>query len=419
MRLLLHVLTIARHKVVQGNVSMRILGVDVARSIAITMAMASHVWAETNFGGYPPQNLSLVLRFIFQIATPTFILLFGTMLEFVYRPRWADPALRLGVSVRLVSRAIQCWILYALSIFALFLVDDGYSLPFSIGTVLFMGNSPYTEILKFYSVVLALAPVFLWLRNRWGLLPLILVSLLWQAAWPWLNALPDVQYDLNMSLRSARIVKFLTGFGDVPLAGPSVMHGLTLIIAGMCLGAFLIGNKNQLSDSDAMRVGFSRRVSALLFAVTLTIGAGFLALPQGTIEALGNMSLRMNSHPLYFAVGIAMAAWLTASCIWLADILKVGSNAGWNRMTFFGRTSMFTFAWGNILLYLVQPEPQTLGSTMLWAILLLATICAMSFFFDRAVRRSEFVGFGMKKIKRITDRMAQWLVQSLGRRIAS
>lgn len=390
---------------------MRIVGVDVARSVAITMAMASHVWAETDLGGYPPYDLSLVLRFMFQIAPPTFILLFGTMLEFVYRPRWADPASRPGVAVRLMSRALQCWILYAISIFALFLVDDGYSLPFSIGTVLFMGNSPYTEILKFYAVVLALAPLLLWVRERWGLTPLIAASLLWQLAWLWLSKLPDAQNDLGLPLHAARIVKFVTGFGDLPLAGPSVMHGLTLVVVGLCLGAFLAGG--------AARDDLGRRVSGLLAATTMLAVLGFMVMPQGTFAAMGNMSLRMISHPFYFVIGAVMAVWLTAFCIWVGDILNVGSKAGWARMTFFGRTSMFTFAWGNILLYLVQPAPHNLSSTLLWAALLLATICAMSFFFDRAVRRSEFVGTAMKKIKQITDGTARWLVQGLGRRMAS
>lgn len=390
---------------------MRIVGVDVARSVAITMAMASHVWAETDLSRYSPDELSLVLRFIFQVATPTFILLFGTMLEFVYLPRWADPAARPGVAVRLMSRALQCWILYAISIFALFLVDDGYSLPFSIGTVLFMGNSPYTEILKFYAVVLALAPLLLWAREKWGLIPLIAASLLWQVAWLWLSKLPDAQNDLGLPLHAARIVKFVTGFGDLPLAGPSVMHGLTLVVVGLCLGSFL-------ADSAA-RENLGRRVSGLLTASTLVAVLGFIVMPQGTFAAMSNMSLRMISHPFYFAIGAVMAVWLTAFCILLGDILNIGSKAGWARTTFFGRTSMFTFAWGNILLYLVQPEPQDLNSTLLWAALLLAAICAMSFFFDQAVRRSEFVGTAMKKIKRITDGIARWFVQAISGRMAS
>lgn len=392
---------------------MRIVGVDAARSVAIAMAMTSHVWGETGIGGYLPQNMSEVLRFFFQVATPTFVLLFGTMLEIVYRPRWADPATRRGVAVRLVSRALQCWVLYAVSIFALFLVDDGYSLLFSIGTMLFMGNSPYTEILKFYAVVLALAPILLWLRNRGGLLPLVAASLLWQAAWFWLDALPDARDDLGLSLHAARIVKFVTGFGDVPLAGPSVMHGLTLIVAGLCLGAFLVGGKGHFGDHVAARLSFERRVPGLLAAATLAAGAGFLTMPQGTFAALGDMSLRMSSHPLYFIVGAVTATWLTALCIWLADILKLGRMTGWYRMTFFGRASMFTFAWGNILLYLVQPEPQTLGQTILWATLLLVAICAMSFLFDLAVQKSQLVASRLKSARCIFDRMAQQLVRGL------
>ena len=248
--------------------------------------------------------------------------------------------------------------------------------------------------------------MLLWVREKWGLIPLIAASLLWQVAWLWLSKLPDAQNDLGLPLHAARIIKFVTGFGDLPLAGPSVMHGLTLVVVGLCLGAFL-------ADSAA-RENMGRRVSGLLAASTLVAVLGFMVMPQGTFAAMSNISLRMISHPFYFAIGAVMAVWLTAFCIWLGDILNVGSKAGWARMTFFGRTSMFTFAWGNILLYLVQPEPQNLNSTLLWAALLLAAICAMSFFFDQAVRRSEFVGTAMKKIKRITDGIARWLVQIMG-----
>jgi len=390
---------------------MRIVGVDATRSFAIALAMTSHVWVETGIREYIPQNMSQVLGFMFQIATPTFILLFGTMLEIVYRPRWSNPALRRGVAVRLVSRALQCWVLYAISIAALFLIDDNYSLFFSIGTMLFMGNSPYTEILKFYAIVLALAPILLWLRCKWGLLPLITASLLWQAVWSWLDVLPDVRHDLGLSLHIARIVKFVTGFGDVPLAGPSVMHGITLIVAGLCLGRFLVGGKSHLGEIVEARTGFKRRVLYLLAAATLGAGTCFLSMPQGTILSLADMSLRMSSHPLYFVAGAIMATWLTAFFIWLVDILKLGGTAGWERVTFFGRTSMFTFAWGNILLYLIQPVSLTFGQTIFWTMLLLAVICAMSFFFDRAAKKSQLVASGLKRVKNITDKTAQKLLR--------
>lgn len=391
---------------------MRIIGLDAARSLAIVLAMSSHVFVEAGLYAHLPDQLSRIVGFAFQIATPTFILLFGTMLEVIYRPRWTSTAARRQVAGRLVSRALQCWALYAISIFALFLSHDQYSLRFSIGTMLFMGNSPYTEILKFYAIVLALAPVLLWLRARLGLWPLVVAALAYHAAWPLLTALPDAHHDLGAPLAVGRLIMFATGFGDLQLAGPSILHGLTLVVAGQCLGRFLLGGspKGLQAVDPATNQGFRRRVAGLLAATGLVAMAGATVLPEGAFANLANGSFRMDSHGLYFAAGVVSATLMTIMFVWLIDIRRVGGTAAWTRLTFFGRTSMFTFAWGNILLYLVDPSPEGPGASLTWAIVLLLAICAMSWAFDLAARRSPAVGTGLGLLKRPIDRAAQVLL---------
>lgn len=391
---------------------MRFIGLDAARSLAIVLAMSSHVYIEAGLHPHVPDQLSQIMRFAFQVATPTFILLFGTMLEVIYQPRWTTAPARRQVAGRLVSRALQCWVLYAISIFALFLTDDQYSLRFSIGTMLFMGNSPYTEILKFYAIVLAVAPVLLWLRARLGLWPLIVGALAYHAAWPLLTALPDVHVDLGAPIHIGRLVMFATGFGQSDLAGPSILHGLTLVVAGQCLGRFLLGRSSQgLQAVDpATSQGFRRRVSGLFVALVLVAMAGALALPEGAFATLANGTLRRASHGLYFAAGAVSATLMTIMFIWLIDIRRVGSTAAWSRLTFFGRTSMFTFAWGNVLLYLVDVSPDGPMAALSWAVLLLMAICAMSWAFDLAARRSAAVGMGLGLLKRPIDRVAQSLL---------
>ncbi len=64
------------------------------------------------------------------------------MLEVVYRPRWTTRQARHGFAMRLLSRAFQCWVLYALTILTLTLTDDGYSVPYSTATILFMEIHP-------------------------------------------------------------------------------------------------------------------------------------------------------------------------------------------------------------------------------------------------------------------------------------
>ncbi|AZY94272.1 MULTISPECIES: heparan-alpha-glucosaminide N-acetyltransferase domain-containing protein [Paracoccus] len=394
---------------------MRIIGLDAARSLAIVLAMSSHVFADVGLYAHMSEPLTRVAGFAFQIATPTFILLFGTMLEVVYRPRWTTRQARHGVAMRLLSRAFQCWVLYALTILTLTLTDDGYSVPYSTATILFMGNSPYTEILKFYAIVLAIAPILLWIRARTGLLPLAVAALACHAAWPLLSGLPDVQNDLGAPTPVASLVQFLTGFGDLPLAGPSVLHGLTLVIAGQCLGRYLTGRSPAGSTDPLADPGFGRRVRALLVGGAGVALIGGLFVSVDVIDGLADGSLRRDSNPLYFATGILSATLMTLFFVWMIDIRKVGSIGAWSQATFFGRTSMFTFAWGNVLLYLVAPQPTDVTGAVGWTAALLAALCVMSLGFDRAARRSTTVATTLTRLRWPADWLAERLLWGMGR----
>lgn len=387
---------------------MRVIGIDVVRSAAVFFAMFSHIYAEVGLGHYMSSDVALPLRVVLQTATPIFVLLFGTMLEMVYFPKWMAGNRQL-VTSRLLKRALQCWILYALSIFCLFLVDDGYSWKFSISCLIFMGNSPYTEILKFYAVALLLTPLLLRLRERVGLAPLVVLALGYQAAWPFLHALPDAYDDLGLPLQIARLIKFLTGFGNRSLMGPSVLHGLTLVIFGLCLGRFIaqglaVGANGQ-ATAATRSASFARRIAAALAVSLMVTLVGALSVPDAVFRGLANMSLRLNSSVIYFAAGTLSALSLTLALIWIADVWAPIRSTTWQLVSFFGRTSMFTFAWGNMLLYLLDYTPPDAVTAYAMAALLLATICLMSFTFDRALRRSPRAGEMLKWVNRPLDRL--------------
>jgi hypothetical protein len=374
--------------------------------------MASHVSNELDLSSQIPANLSMPLQVAFQTATPIFVVLFGAMLEVVYLPRW-NSGKRSSVASRLLQRALQCWALYAISIFVLFIVDDKYSLAFSISCILFMGNSPYTEILKFYAIALAIAPILLWARERLGLAPLIALAFTYQAAWPLLDALPDAQNDLGLPLQAARLLDFVTGFGRTDQAGPSVLHGLTLVVAGQCLGHVLLGRRDEQVEQDSLSINsraFSRRLSVLLAWATGLMIVGTLILPRGTFSDLADMSLRMRSHTLYFSVGIGIAFFMTLAFVWIVDVKSIVNTSTWSSLAFFGRTSMFTFAWGNILLYIVDYEPATLIGVYAFACLLLTTICTMSLAFDRIMRGSELARAALVAVNKPLDHLAQALL---------
>ena len=99
------------------NRSGRIIGIDLVRSVAICGAMLSHVVVMTGLT-LPAPAADHLFRIALQTSAPIFIVLFGSMLELAYRPKFV-PGGRADVAARLIARALQCWALYALSVVAL------------------------------------------------------------------------------------------------------------------------------------------------------------------------------------------------------------------------------------------------------------------------------------------------------------
>ncbi|WDA12413.1 hypothetical protein [Paracoccus marcusii] len=76
---------------------------------------------------------------------------------------------------------------------------------------------------------------------------------------------------------------------------------------------------------------------------------------------------------------------------------------------------MFTFAWGNVLLYLVAPQPTDVIGALIWTAALLAALCVMSLGFDRAARRSTTVATTLTQLRRPADWLAERLLWGMGR----
>ncbi|WP_332302670.1 hypothetical protein [Rhizobium sp. GR12] len=360
----------------------RIVGIDLTRSVAIFFAMLSHVWVVTAMDHFWSGPSADLLRALMALATPIFILLFGTMLEIIYRPKFV-PGEQGLVAMRLFSRAIQCWLLYCLSVVALYLVPDGYSLKFSIATMMLLGVTPFTDILKFYAVVLFIAPILLLLRNRTGLLPLLFAAVAVHAAHPILRGLPS-PIDFQMSMYAERVTTFLFGIGDAKLGGPSILHGLSLIIGGMAFGRLIAGDR---AARPAATGSIAKRASFLLAASTLALALGALLSRESLLAELGDMSLRMDSDPLYFAAGLCGAVALTSLAVLATQGLSHEGKKKLEKLVFFGRTSLFTFAFGNMILYAWPDTPDTLESAILHAVLVSVVIIGLSYLFDREMRR--------------------------------
>lgn len=356
----------------------RIIGIDLARAIAILLVTWKHSMASFGARDHVQGWGFYGLEIVMQLATPIFLILFGAMLELVYKNRY-ERGDQIGTARRLHKRARQCYGYYCLAIIVFFLVMGTYSwmsLP-----LVFTGfiSVPYSHLLAFYTVALFLAPALIMLRIRYGIVALTGAAIMIQLLHPMFAQLPPApeiwgrDYLQHMS-------GFLYGKG-VDFIGPSLIHGMSLVCFGMLFGYGLRAGSNS-----AGRLRVSPRISIAMVAAAFVVIAAFWSWtdPMVSIDALVDASLRIDSHPMYFSVGLIGAIALTWICILLFDVFKLQFGRA---LQVFGRRSLFAFGVGNILAYIAPPTlPDTFG---IWGsvLLLFGTVCTLTILYDQIDRR--------------------------------
>jgi hypothetical protein len=318
--------------------SRRIRGIDICRSAAILAAMLSHTMIAfqlQRFTGIP----SAGVRCIIQMAPPVFITLFGAMLEIAYRPRFVRGDAE-GASRQLLNRAVQCYLLYVISLAALVLTGK-YSLLFAIRSALLDGVSPFTDILKFYALALLIAPLLIKIRVRFGLLSLLIFAIAVHAAYPLIKHIPAVHAEYGKFL-----LGFLYGSESAHVGGPSFLHGMTFVVCGMIIGYGIVGlfsKDARIRRSSAAWVG-----GLFILAVGSTAALLSWAASGSTITGIANMQLRNENHPFWYSLGLTSVVIFVLFCVWVFDVLEHRWADG---ICFIGKASLFTFCFGNVLLY--------------------------------------------------------------------
>lgn len=371
----------------------RIVGIDIARAFAILLVTWKHSMASFGARGQLDGAANVGLELLMQLATPIFLILFGAMLELVYRPRF-EAGKSVETAKRLYKRAMQCYGYYALAIIVFFLVMGTYSLM-SLPLV-FTGfiSVPYSHLLAFYTVALALSPMLLALRARLGLFPLVALALLVHLAHPVLNQLPQAPLIFGRDYLQ-HMSGFLYGQG-VDFIGPSLIHGLSLVVLGMLFGA---GLRPKNGEADAMTV--SPRASLWMAGIVVLAIAYYWnwSAPEATMDALLDATLRIESHPLYFSVGVLGALAITWFFIFTHDLrgLKFGYP-----IRVFGRRSLFAFGIGNILCYIAPSSMVTVFGMWGSVLALFLSVCVLTIIYDQYEERRSKAGgaatfFGVQK----------------------
>lgn len=376
--------------------------------------MFSHSLIEFNFYEFRDFNTYAPFRFAIQMAPPIFICLFGAMLEIVYKPQF-ERGDKEAVFQKLFNRAIQCYVLYVVTLLAQFAMGQ-ISLGYMLRCALMIGVSPYADILKFYAVALALSPWLISLRVTDGAVYLLGAALAIHLLFPVLQLIPKPPLILGKDYLGMP-AGFLYGGGE-GVGGPSILHGMTFVVIGMVIGRAVL---LSLDDQSAIRRKGAAILGAL-FVCSLAISAllwDFQA-PFQTIHNIADMSLRNLNHPIYFSLGISATIFCVVICIWLFDVQKY-SWARW--ISFLGKASLVTFSFGNILLYAAPDVGVSKTTSLIFSLIALFLICLQTYVFIQLVapgqtgRTSEFGG--LKTAFQKFVQMLQFPLQNLSELLAS
>lgn len=344
--------------------------------MAILLAMFSHSLIEFNFYEFRDFDTYAPFRFAIQMAPPIFICLFGAMLEIIYKPQF-EHGDKKAVFQKLFNRAIQCYVLYVVTLIAQFALGQ-ISLGYMLRCALMIGVSPYADILKFYAVALALSPWLISLRVTYGPVYLLGAALAVHLLFPILQLIPKPPLVFGKDYLGMP-AGFLYGGGE-GVGGPSILHGMTFVVIGMIIGRAVL---LSFDDQSAMRRKGAAILGALfVFSTAVSALLWDLETPFQTVRNIANMSLRNLNHPIYFSLGISATIFCLVICLWLFDVQKY-TWARW--ISFLGKASLFTFSFGNILLYAAPNLGVDKTSSLVFSLIAVFLICLQTYAFIRLV----------------------------------
>ena len=327
----------------------RIAAIDSARGAVCYLAILGHLGTR-QFPFIRDGDFAAGLPVFIRTATPTFMVLFGTMIALVYMRRLqagpTEPVVK-----RLLVRGLTCYLVYVaitLAAFGTGKLSGGQAL----GAVLLANEGRFGEIFKVYAGLFLLIVLFLpWIR-RYGSLAVLAL-----AAGGWL-----LKY-LLAELSAPHALHYLVGH-DAGY-GPSILPGLSLVAFGMAIGEALLGSRRSRWLALALAAG----------AVGMLVCG---ALDVGLRELLSTLAaLRRVNHPYYFAFGILASG---AGLLVFAGLQRSGRLAGVTGLLgAVGGRSLFFYGFGNVAINLLPvvkaTPPAGLGLSLAFiAVLTLMTL---------------------------------------------
>jgi hypothetical protein len=317
--------------------SKRIYFVDFARSFAIMLALTDHSMNDFHIWEKYAMQTFTVLKVLTTSATPTFILLFGMMLEIIYLGKLRRSGIRQTAS-GLVNRSFQCYIGYFLTSVA-GVIGGLQDLKGAFAEVIFFGNNHFGNILKIYTILLIVAIPLVWFRNKYGIKWTVALGLAPWLLYPFIKMIPHIHGNVDI------FTSHMFGFGDQ--GGPSIMFSLTIVTVGMLAANFI---------SFERKSDFQKKTGVVIGLFALAAVAVFMMVPKETIHLRYTTNdYRDSNHPIYFIFSTTLG--LTVALI-SSFIIPIGSYISKPTHTFlaFGRSSLTAFTVCNIFLNLTALE---------------------------------------------------------------
>lgn len=378
----------------------RVVYLDVFRCLMVSAAILSHLLGYVYAWDLLGANVTVPLRLFTRGATPGLLILFGFMVEFVY----ARGASRYGTSEcvrRMLYRVMLCYLAFLTVAAAGFLGGTMSAKKFFLNLFLVQG-ALNANIFAIYFFVLLLTIPVLFLRLRFGVSSLLaVVAAIWLLDVFWVEPAANPFMGLSGPLRLlTHLCDLLTGLGDS--WGPSILHGMTLVLFGMTLAHAL--TRGTLRGALPCAV-------AVLAALTLVLREGQTAGWATFASNIANYEgYRAHNHEVYYAFGVLHALALMLAAWALTRVLPPAVQ---RVMTYLGSRTFLYFLVANAVLTAVPRRFSVANGpllALLYVLLLAVTYAVMNLWERRLAGAAGMVG-----VRTLLQNAAATLVRSAQR----
>lgn len=322
--------------------------IDFTRGFAIVVAISSHAFFAFGYMNIFGESQYLIKSFT-RFGTPLFIIITGMMFEIVYLKRAQKNGMH-STTKSLLKRAAQCYFAYLITVLVEWF-NQLLTNQEAINSALFIGKSLFSGILQFYVLFLLLAIGIIWLRQKAGILPVVLLPII-----VWFG---DMLLDQIVWPVAKSPLSYLTGlvFGHPSISSFSVWHAITFMSQGMLLAYFL----KQAREKSNWK-NFQLAIGGLfILNLVVTLAAVYPSTWQEVVFHFAN-DYRDNHQLAYYSIG-SMGALVI---LWLFWTIRNQLNNRVLEISFssLGKDSLWAFAVGNSLDALL-PVPNYRLSTVL------------------------------------------------------